>query len=36
MKRLLTVEDTRNNYKNLNDKYIKLGDDKLWKKYIKR
>ena len=36
MKRLLTVEDTKNNYKKLTDKYIKLGDDKLWKRYIKR
>lgn len=29
MKRLLTVRTSRNNYKKLNDKYIKLGDDKL-------
>lgn len=35
MKRLLTVENTKNNYK-YNDKYIKIGDDKLWKNYIKK
>ena len=36
MKRLLTVRTSRNNYKKYNDKYVKIGDDKLWKNYIKR
>ena len=35
MKRLLTLENTINNYK-YNDKYIKIGDEKLWKNYIKK
>ena len=32
----LTLTINRNNYKKYNDKYIKVGDDKLWKKYIKK
>ena len=40
MKRLLTLKTNttinKNNYKKFNDKYIKIGDDKLWKVYIKR
>ena len=29
MKRLLTLTINTNNYKKYNDKYIKIGDDKL-------
>ena len=33
MKSLLTI---KNNYSRYNDKYIKRGEDKLWKVYIKK
>ena len=26
----------KDNYKKYNDKYIKIGDEKLWKVYIKK
>ena len=36
MRRLLTTKTETYNYKNRYDKYIKIGDEKLWKVYIKK
>ena len=35
MTTLLTIKTNINNYKKYNDKYIKIGDENLWKIYIK-
>ena len=36
MKKLLTIKINRDNYKKRNDKFKKIGDEKLWKIYIKK
>ena len=36
MKKLLTIKITTSNYNKHNNKYIKIGDEKLWKVYIKK
>ena len=36
MTTVFKVRTNRNNFKKYNDKYIKIGDEKLWKVYIKK
>lgn len=33
---MTTLLTTKDNYNRYDNKYIKIGDDKLWKVYIKR
>ena len=36
MKKTFTLKNNENNYKKHNDKYINIGDEKLWEIYIKK